>query len=121
MVRVTRVSMLNALQAEYIVTARAKGLRRRDIVYGQALPNALIPIVTIFGLILATLLTGTVVTETLFGLPGVGRLAVEAIVTRDFPVVQGVVVFMTVVFILINLLVDVTYGFLDPRTRQGSR
>lgn len=121
MVRVTRVSMLNALQAEYIVTARAKGLRRREIVYGQALPNALIPVVTIFGLILATLLTGAVVTETLFGLPGVGRLAIEAIVTRDFPIVQGVVVFTSVVFILINLLVDVTYGFLDPRTRQGSR
>lgn len=121
MIRVTRVSMLNALASDYIVAARAKGLRRPQVVYRHALPNALIPIVTIFGLILATLLTGAVVTETLFGLPGVGRLAVEAIVTRDFPVVQGVVVFTTSVYIFINLLVDVLYGFLDPRTRQGNR
>ncbi|MFM9970150.1 MAG: ABC transporter permease [Burkholderiales bacterium] len=121
MIRVTRVSMLNALGADYIVTARAKGLSRAHIVYRHALPNALIPIVTIFGLILATLLTGAVVTETLFGLPGVGRLAVEAIVTRDFPIVQGVVVFTTSVYIFINFLVDVMYGFLDPRTRQGNR
>ena len=121
MIRVTRASMLNALSADYIVAARAKGLRRPQIVYWHALPNALIPIVTIFSLILATLLTGAVVTETLFGLPGVGRLAVEAIVTRDFPIVQGVVVFTTTVYILINLLVDLIYGFLDPRTRQGNR
>lgn len=118
MIRVTRVSMLNALNSEYIVTARAKGLRARTIVYEHALRNALIPILTIFSLILATLLTGTVVTETMFALPGLGRTAVDAITGRDFPVVQGVVLVTTAAFVGINLIVDVVYGFIDPRTRK---
>jgi peptide/nickel transport system permease protein len=118
MIRVTRVSMLNALGSEYIITARAKGLRSRTIVYEHALRNALIPILTIFSLILATLLTGTVVTETMFALPGLGRTAVEAITGRDFPVVQGVVLVTTCAFVSINLIVDVVYGFIDPRTRN---
>jgi peptide/nickel transport system permease protein len=121
LIRVTRVSMLNVLGSEYIVTARAKGLRQRAIIYTHALRNALIPIVTIFGLILATLLTGTIVTETMFGLPGIGRLAVESIINRDFPVVQGFVIFATLVFVGINLLVDLIYGLIDPRTRTGTR
>lgn len=120
MIRVTRVSMLNALGAEYITTARAKGLSRTVIVYRHALRNALMPVLTIFSLILATLLTGTVVTETLFALPGLGRLAVEAIVRRDFPVVQAVILLTTIVFILINLCVDILYGIIDPRTRAGT-
>lgn len=117
MIRVTRVSMLNALAADYILTARAKGLRRHVIVYEHALRNALLPVVTIFGLLLATLLTGTVVTETMFALPGLGRLAVDAIIDRDFPVVQGVVLVLTSTFVVINLCVDMLYGVIDPRTR----
>jgi peptide/nickel transport system permease protein len=120
MIRVTRVSMLNALASEYIVTARAKGMRSHTIVYEHALRNALIPILTIFSLILATLLTGTVVTETMFALPGLGRTAVEAITGRDFPVVQGVVLVTTCAFVSINLIVDVVYGFIDPRTRNAT-
>ena len=121
LIRVTRISMLNVLGSEYILTARAKGLRRGAIVYRHALRNALIPIVTIFGLILANLLTGTIVTETMFGLPGIGRLAVESIVGRDFPVVQGFVIFATLVFVTINLLVDLIYGLIDPRVRVSTR
>lgn len=117
MIRVTRVSMLNALGADYILTARAKGLRAHVIVYEHALRNALLPVVTIFSLILATLLTGTVVTETMFALPGLGRLAVDAIIDRDFPVVQGVVLVLTSTFVAINLCVDMLYGVIDPRTR----
>lgn len=120
-IRITRVSMLNVLSSEYIVTARAKGLHERTIVYRHALRNALIPIVTIFSLILATLLTGTIVTETMFGLPGIGRLAVDSIINRDFPVVQGFVVFATFVFVGVNLTVDLLYGLIDPRTRSGAR
>jgi peptide/nickel transport system permease protein len=121
LIRVTRVSMLNVLSSEYIVTARAKGLRQRAIIYRHALRNALIPIVTIFGLILANLLTGTIVTETMFGLPGIGRLAVESIISRDFPVVQGFVIFATLVFVGVNVCVDVLYGIIDPRTRATVR
>ena len=121
MIRVTRVSMLNALSAEYILTAKAKGLRSRAIIYGHALRNALIPVITIFSLILATLLTGTVVTETMFALPGLGRLAVEAIIRRDFPVVQAVILVTTLVFILVNFCVDILYGVIDPRTRRGNQ
>lgn len=121
LIRVTRVSMLNVLGSEYIVTARAKGLRPQAIIYTHALRNALIPIVTIFSLILANLLTGTIVTETMFGLPGLGRLAVESIINRDFPVVQGFVLFTTLVFVGINLLVDLLYGTIDPRTRTAVR
>lgn len=121
LIRVTRVSMLNVLSSEYIVTARAKGLRQRAIIYRHALRNALIPIVTIFGLILANLLTGTIVTETMFGLPGIGRLAVESIISRDFPVVQGFVIFATLVFVGVNVCVDMLYGIIDPRTRAAVR
>jgi peptide/nickel transport system permease protein len=120
LIRVTRMSMLNVLSSEYIVTARAKGLRPRAIIYQHALRNALIPIVTFFGLVLANLLTGTIVTETMFGLPGIGRLAVESIVGRDFPVVQGFVIFAALVFVSINLAVDLLYGLIDPRIRVST-
>ncbi|HVV92181.1 MAG TPA: ABC transporter permease [Hyphomicrobiales bacterium] len=120
-IRVTRVSMIGVLESEYIVTARAKGLPQRDIIYVHALRNALIPIVTMFSLVFATLLTGTVVTETMFSIPGVGRLAVESILNRDFPVVQAVVILVTVIYVAINLAVDILYGFIDPRTRSGGR
>jgi peptide/nickel transport system permease protein len=120
-IRITRVSMLNALSSEYILTATAKGLSRFVIIYHHALPNALVSVVTIFGLILATLLTGTVVVETLFSLPGLGRLAIEAISGRDFPVVQGVVLVTTVIYILVNLGVDILYGIIDPRMASSSR
>jgi ABC-type dipeptide/oligopeptide/nickel transport system permease component len=117
-IRVTRVSMLDVLGAEYVLTARAKGLKPHAVLYGHALRNALIPILTIFSLILATLLTGTVVTETMFGMPGLGRLLVESIIDRDFPVVQGVILLTTVLFVGVNMLVDVLYGVIDPRTRR---
>ena len=113
--------MIGALSSDYILTARAKGLRREAIVFHHALRNAMIPILTIFGLILATLLTGTVVTETLFALPGLGQLSVEAISGRDFPVVQGVVLFTTAIFVLINMVVDILYGVIDPRMTRAAR
>jgi peptide/nickel transport system permease protein len=120
-IRVTRVSMLNVLGMPYIVTARAKGLRSASIIYIHALRNALIPIVTVFGLILATLLTGAVVTETMFGLPGLGRLVVDSIVSRDFPVVQAIIVFISSSYVLINLIIDILYGIVDPRAWIGAR
>ena len=115
--RLTRSSLLEVLGQDYIRTARAKGLREQAVIVGHALKNALIPIVTIVGLQVGTLLGGAIITETVFVLPGVGRLAVDAIFLRDFPLVQGVVLFLAVVFLFTNLVVDSVYGFLDPRIR----
>jgi len=113
--RMTRSSMLEVLRQDYVRTARAKGLRLSQIIIKHGLRNALIPTVTIVGLQLGTLLGGAVVTETVFALPGIGRLAVEAIQSRDFPVVQGVVLIAACAVTLSNLLVDLAYGLLDPR------
>jgi peptide/nickel transport system permease protein len=115
--RLVRASMLEVLNQEYIVTARAKGLSARAVIMVHALRNALIPTVTMLGLQLGALLGGAVVTETIFSRPGLGRLAVDAITTRDFPLLQGTVLFAAVTYVLVNLLVDVLYASLDPRIR----
>jgi ABC-type dipeptide/oligopeptide/nickel transport system permease component len=117
--RLTRSSMLEVLRQDYIRTARAKGLADRRLVYRHALKNAMIPVVSIVGLQFAGLLGGAVIVETVFGWPGIGRLAVEAIFTRDIPVIQAVVLVAAVMFVLVNLVVDVLYGVLDPRVRYS--
>ena len=115
--RMTRSSMLEVLRQDFITTARAKGLRERIVTYKHALKNALIPVVTIIGLQSGILLGGAVLTETVFAWPGVGRLMVDSIMARDFPVVQGAVLLFAVCFVFINLFVDILYSFLDPRIR----
>ena len=116
-VRVTRSSMLDVLSEDYIRTARAKGLREGKVVYVHALKNALIPVVTVIGLQLAKLMGGAILTETVFSWPGIGRLLINAIGFRDYPVVQGVVLFVAFAFIFINIIVDLLYAYLDPRIR----
>jgi ABC-type dipeptide/oligopeptide/nickel transport system permease component len=118
--RLTRTSMLEVLGQDYLTTARAKGLGERAIILRHALKNAAIPIVTLVGLQLGTLLGGAVVTETIFAWPGVGRLAVQSIFNRDYPVVQASVFVLALSFVLINLLVDLAYGYLDPRVRVAA-
>jgi peptide/nickel transport system permease protein/oligopeptide transport system permease protein len=113
--RMTRSTMLEVLRANYVRTARAKGLMDRAIVYGHALRNALLPIVTVIGHQFGTLLGGAVLTETVFGWPGMGQLLVDALFARDYPVVQGIVLTFSALFILVNLAVDVLYGYIDPR------
>jgi peptide/nickel transport system permease protein len=115
--RLTRSSMIEVIHLDYIRTAWAKGLRERAIVVRHALKNALIPVTTVIGLEVGALLGGAVITETIFSWPGVGTLAVTAINSRDYPMVQGVVLLATVTFVMINLIVDLVYGFLDPRIR----
>jgi peptide/nickel transport system permease protein len=113
--RMTRATMLEVLQQDFIRTAKAKGLSQRLVLYKHALRNASIPILTVFGLQFSALLGGSVLTETVFAWPGVGRMAVDAIFTRDFPLVQGTVLIVALVFVFVNLLVDLAYGLLDPR------
>jgi peptide/nickel transport system permease protein len=115
--RMTRSAMLEVLSQDYIRTARAKGLAGRVVVFKHALRNALIPVVTITGLQFGGLLEGAVITETVFAWPGIGQLLVGSILARDYPVVQGAVLLIAVVFILINLIVDLLYGAIDPRIR----
>jgi len=112
-----RSSMLEVLAQDYVRTARAKGLADARVLGLHALRNAAIPIVTVLGLQFAQLLGGAVVTETIFAWPGIGRLVVEAIFNRDFPIVQGVVLVVSLVFVVVNLLVDVAYVLIDPRIR----
>jgi len=112
-----RSSMLEVLSSDYLVTARAKGLREQAVVLRHALKNALIPVVTVVGLQLGALLSGAVLTETVFGRVGVGRYVVTAITARDYPVVQGTVIIVALFVVLINLAVDVLYAALDPRIR----
>ena len=116
--RTLRSSLLEALAEDYVRTARAKGLSEGRVVRGHALRNALIPVVTVLGLQLGTLIGGAVITEYVFALPGVGRLVVDAVFARDYPLVQGVVLLIALGFILSNLLVDVLYGLIDPRIRS---
>ena len=118
-VRMTRGAMLEVLRQDYVRTARAKGLREGAVVYSHALRNALIPIVTIAGLQIGYLMGGAVVIEVVFNLPGLGRLVVHAIEQRDYPVIQGIVLFSAAVFLMSNLLVDVLYSYLNPRIRYG--
>jgi ABC-type dipeptide/oligopeptide/nickel transport system permease component len=115
MARLTRSAMLEVLSQDFVRVARAKGLQERKVLLLHALPNAFLPIVTVLGMQFAYLLSGAVVTETIFAIPGVGRLAVYAIQARDFPVVQGVVLVTSFVFVLVNLLVDLLYAVIDPR------
>ncbi len=117
--RITRSSMLEVLKQDYVTTARAKGLRERRVIYEHALKNALIPVVTVMGLQLGILLGGAVLTETVFAWPGVGRLMVDSIQARDYPVVQGAVLLLAVAFVMVNLVVDLTYGLLDPRIKYN--
>jgi peptide/nickel transport system permease protein len=115
--RMARSSMLDVLSSDYLVTARAKGLREQAVVLGHALKNALIPVVTVIGLQMGALVSGAVLTETVFGRVGVGRYIVTAIGARDYPVVQATVLIVAVFIVMINLVVDVTYAALDPRIR----
>jgi peptide/nickel transport system permease protein len=115
--RMTRSSLLDVLGQDYIRTARAKGLIASLVIRKHALRNALIPIVTVIGLETGALLSGAVLTETVFNLPGMGTALVSAILARDYPVVQGFVVIIAVIFVLANLIVDVSYAYLDPRIR----
>ena len=117
--RLTRSTLLEALQQDYVRTARAKGLREQAVIYGHALKNAMIPITTILGLQIGFLLGGAVITETIFALPGVGRLVVASIFERDFPLVQGVVLFLALMHLVVNLIVDLLYAYLDPRIRMA--
>jgi peptide/nickel transport system permease protein len=117
--RMTRSCLLDALRQDYVRTARAKGVRERVVVGRHALRNALIPVVTILGLQFGSLLGGAVVVESVFGLPGIGSLMLDAIGARDYPVVQGTVIVTALAFITVNLLVDVLYGYLDPRVKYG--
>lgn len=115
--RIVRSSLLEVLSRHYIRTARAKGLRESIVVVKHALRNALIPVVTVIGLQFGTLLGGTVIIEQIFSLPGIGRYALEGINLRDYPVIQGAVLAIALSFVIVNLLVDLAYGFLDPRIR----
>ena len=118
--RITRASMLEVLSQDYIRTAEAKGLSNGEVLIRHALQNAAVPIVTIIGIGVALLISGVVVTETVFAIPGVGRLTVDAILRRDYPIIQGVILIFSGVYVLINLLVDLSYTVLDPRVRYGS-
>ena len=115
--RLVRSSMLEVLGQDYVRTARSKGLAEPGILFKHALRNAALPVVTVLGLQFAQLLGGAIVTETIFAWPGIGRLVVEAIFNRDFPIVQGVVLVVSLVFVLVNVLVDVAYVVIDPRIR----
>jgi peptide/nickel transport system permease protein len=117
--RLTRSAMLEVLRQDYVRTARAKGLRERTVVYRHALRNALVPVVTIVGIQMGHLLGGAVIIEQIFGLPGVGWMLLQGIYQRDYPVVQGGVLFVAVVFLVLNLLVDLLYAYLDPRIKYG--
>jgi len=113
--RITRSTMLEVLRQDYIRTARAKGLPRRLVVLKHALANALIPIVTVIGIIVSLLISGAVVTETLFSIPGIGQLLTSAVLNRDYPMVQGGLLIVTALLVLVNIGVDIVYAFLDPR------
>ncbi|MHB8845930.1 MAG: ABC transporter permease [Nitrospirota bacterium] len=115
--RITRTTMMEALSQPYVATARAKGLPERTVILKHALKNSLIPIVTLIGLDLGSYLNGAVLTETIFGWDGLGRYALDGILKRDYPVIMGVVLFGAAVFVFMNLLVDLSYHFLDPRIR----
>jgi peptide/nickel transport system permease protein len=117
--RTLRSSLLEVLSEDFVRTARAKGLADRLVMRRHALKNGLIPVVTLLGLQLGTLIGGAVITEYVFALPGVGRLVVDAIFSRDYPLVQGVILIIATGFVLSNLLVDIVYGWLDPRIRYG--
>ena len=115
--RITRATMLEVLSQDYIRTAHAKGVARSDILFLHALKNAAVPIVTVIGIGIALLIGGAVVTESVFAIPGLGRLTLDSILRRDYPVIQGVVLLFSFVYVLVNLLIDLIYTVLDPRIR----
>jgi peptide/nickel transport system permease protein len=115
--RITRASMLEVLSQDYIRTAHAKGLSSRNVLIGHALKNAAVPIATIIGIGVALLIGGVIVTETVFAIPGIGRLTVDAILRRDYPIIQGVILLFSSAYVIVNLLVDLSYTVLDPRVR----
>jgi peptide/nickel transport system permease protein len=115
--RITRAAVLEVLQEDYIRTAHAKGMAPGKVLFGHALKNAAVPIVTIIGVGVALLIGGVVVTESVFAIPGLGRLTVDAILHRDYPVIQGVILIFSGAYVLVNLLVDLSYSLLDPRIR----
>jgi peptide/nickel transport system permease protein len=116
-IRFTRASMLDILGEDYVRTARAKGLPERVIMIKHVLRNALVPIITVLGLTVALMIGGTVVTETVFNLPGVGNLVVRAVLRRDYPVIQGTLLVIAAIYVLINLCIDLLYTLADPRIR----
>ena len=115
--RMTRSSMLEVLRQDYIRTARAKGLKENRVIFKHALKNGLIPVLTVVGMTLGQLLGGAVITETVFSLPGIGQLVITAIKNRDYPMVQGVIMFIAVIYVCANLLVDILYAWFDPRIK----
>jgi ABC-type dipeptide/oligopeptide/nickel transport system permease component len=115
--RMTRASMLEVIRQDYIRTARANGLREFIVIYKHGLKNAMIPVITVFGLEFGYMLGGAVLTETVFSLPGIGRLMIDGIFQRDYPVVQGAMLLVATTFVLVNLLTDIAYAFFDPRIR----
>jgi peptide/nickel transport system permease protein len=115
--RVTRASVIEALGEDYIRTARAKGLTESRVLIAHALANAAVPIVTVIGIGIALLIGGVVVTESVYAIPGLGRLTVDAVLARDFPTIQGVILFFSFVYVVVNLLVDLSYVIFDPRIR----
>jgi len=115
--RLTRSSMIEVLSTDYVRTGRAKGLPQRRLLIRHALQNTLIPVITVVGLSVGGLLGGAVITESIFGLPGVGRLAIDAITNRDYPMIQGTVILVAASFVFVNLIVDIVYAFVDPRIR----
>ena len=119
MARITRTSMLEVLNQDYIRTARAKGAKRWSVILKHALKNAMIPIVTLVGTDFGYMLTGSMLIEKVFSIPGIGKLAVDAMSNRDLPLLEGTVMYIAFVFVIVNLLVDISYAFLDPRIRYG--
>jgi peptide/nickel transport system permease protein len=119
--RITRSTMLEVLRQDYIRTAHAKGLPGRQVVVKHALANALIPITTVVGIIVSLLISGSVVIEMLFSVPGIGQLLTQAVLNRDYPMVQGGLLLTTVFLVLVNIFVDILYAFLDPRVRYDSK
>ena len=115
--RMTRASVIDVINMDYIKTAKAKGVKQNVIMYKHALRNALIPILTAIGQSFATLLSGAAVVETVFGIPGVGQLIVSSVTKRDYPMIQGIVLVVSLIYILINLVIDLLYGVVDPRVR----
>ncbi|HXH12298.1 MAG TPA: ABC transporter permease [Alphaproteobacteria bacterium] len=115
--RMTRGSMLDVLSQDYVKTARAKGLSERVVIYKHALKNTMITVITVIGIVLAITLSGSVVIETIFGLPGIGRLIINSVLRRDYPVIQGTVLFVAATYVLVNLFIDLLYVYLDPRIK----
>jgi peptide/nickel transport system permease protein len=118
--RVVRTEMVSVMQQDYVRSARAKGLSSRAVNFGHAFRNAANPLVTVVGLRWGALLGGAAITETIFSWPGIGRLAIQSVSARDYPLIQGIVLVAAVIFVTLNLVVDLFYAYLDPRVRLGS-